>query len=143
MSKHTLGDAPIGREYIDAPVTNTPVSVPCNGCTLCCHRDMIMLMPEAGDDVDSYEHEIRTVPGVGSIATVKKGADGYCIYLGANGCTIHDRAPTICKSFDCRDLYRSKTRHERRRLVAKGVCSKEVFDAGRVRLHTLIENAIV
>lgn len=124
-------------------MSNTPVSVPCNGCTLCCRRDMIMLLPDEGDDVDSYEHEIRTVPGVGSIATVKKGADGCCIYLGADGCTIHERAPTICKTFDCRDFYRRKTRHERRRLVAEGMCSKDVFEAGRVRLHTLIESAIV
>lgn len=117
--------------------SNDPVSVPCNGCTLCCRRDMIMLMPEEGDDVGSYEHEIRTVPGVGSIATVKKGANGHCIYLGDGGCTIHDRAPVICKTFDCRDLYRTKTRHQRRMLVASGMASKAVFDAGRERLHTL------
>lgn len=118
---------------------NPPVDVPCNGCTLCCRRDMIMILPEEGDDLESYEHEIRTIPGVGSIATVKKGANGFCIYLGENGCTIHERAPTICKTFDCRDLYRMKTRHERRRLIATGMASKAVFDAGRERLHTLVE----
>jgi Fe-S-cluster containining protein len=118
---------------------NPPVTVPCNGCTLCCRRDMIVLLPEDGDDVDSYKHEIMSVPGAGDIAIIKKGADGNCIYLGADGCTIHDRAPVICRAFDCRDLYRTKTRQERRRLIAMGIASKEVFDAGRDRLHTLIE----
>lgn len=29
-------------------------------------------------------------------------ANGECVYLGKKGCTIHDRAPIVCKAFDCR-----------------------------------------
>lgn len=111
-------------------------NVPCGSCRLCCRADVIMLLPEEGDDVASYEHEILRLPeGVGAV--VKKGADGNCIYLGVDGCTIHDRAPAICRIFDCRRWFLSKTRPERRRLVKAGMADKEIFEAGRERLHTL------
>lgn len=111
--------------------------VPCGSCHLCCRGDVIMLLPDEGDDVASYEHEIVTLPGVGTGAVLKKGRDGNCIYLGPDGCTIHDRAPTICRIFDCRRWFMSKTRAERRRLVASGLADKEIFEAGRQRLASL------
>ena len=46
-------------------------------------------------------------------------------------CTIQDRAPVICRAFDCRDLYRSKTSAECRAMVNSGVASKESFSTGR------------
>jgi Fe-S-cluster containining protein len=64
-------------------------------------------------------------------------ANGDCVYLGDNGCTIHDRAPTVCRLFDCRTLFTGTTRNERRAAIKSGDTSKEVFAAGRERLHTL------
>ncbi len=110
-------------------------NVPCGSCHLCCRGDVIMLLPEEGDDVASYEHEIVTLPeGTGAIL---KKRDGHCIYLGPKGCTIHDRAPAICRIFDCRRWYASKTRAERRRMVAAGIADREVFEAGRLRLGSM------
>ena len=43
-------------------------------------------------------------------------------------------APAICRAFDCRQLFLSKTRAER---TKSGVVSNEVFSAGRKRLKTL------
>lgn len=94
----------------------TPVEtshVPCGNCHLCCRSDVIMLLPEHGDVIESYDHEWVTLPE-GRGAVVKKGADGNCIYLGPDGCTIHNRAPAICRIFDCRRWLLSKTRNERR-----------------------------
>lgn len=110
-------------------------NVPCDGCTLCCRRDMIVLME--GERPEDYEvEEIRTKTGE-VFHMVKKGPDGNCIYLGAEGCTIHDRAPALCKAFDCRLAYKIVPRRERRARLAMGIGDKAVMDAGRKRLHTL------
>lgn len=112
--------------------------VPCNGCRLCCINDVIMLHPECGDDAAQYQ----TVP-IRNPLTGKPGLmldhkpNGECIYLGETGCTIYDRAPAICREFDCRRIYQRTTRAERRALIARGLASKDKFDAGRQRLHTL------
>jgi Fe-S-cluster containining protein len=94
-----------------------------------------------GDDVSSYEHITIEMPGpsggVEKLNLVKKGADGNCIYLGSDGCTIHDRAPSICREFDCRRFFLSKTRNERRALLKSGMASSDVIRAGRERLGTL------
>ena len=110
--------------------------VPCGSCRLCCRSDVIMLLPEEGDDVASYKHHYIGLPG-GQAAVLDKGPDGNCVYLGPDGCTIHDRAPVICQVFDCRGWYLSKTRPERKRLVRMGLADKDIFEAGRQRLETL------
>ena len=76
------------------------VNVPCNGCTLCCQGDAIRLLEE--DDPKSYETEPHPyIPGALMLA---HKPNGDCIYLDDNGCSIHSRAPSLCKSADCRAL---------------------------------------
>ena len=111
-------------------------NVPCNGCRACCLHDMIPLMPERGDLIWTYEHEVIAT-SAGPTAVLQCGESGECIYLGRDGCTIHDRAPAICRAFDCRDLFLSKTRAERLALSKSGVVSNEIFTAGYERLKTL------
>lgn len=53
------------------------------------------------------------------------------------GCSIHGRAPLICRTFDCRDFYRSHTRQERRAMMAHSPQTKLTLSAGRERLDTL------
>ena len=110
-------------------------NVPCGRCTACCQGDVILMHPEMGDQASDYETE--EIPINGQLADVLKQKDnGDCIYLGAQGCTIHERAPAICREFDCRDLWRRLgSRAERRRMVAAGMVSKDVLDAGRERSH--------
>jgi hypothetical protein len=72
----------------------------------------------------------------GPTAFLQCGETGECIYLGQDGCTIHDRAPAICRAFDCRDLFLSKTRAERLAMIKSGMVSNEVFSAGRKRYKT-------
>lgn len=117
--------------------------VPCNGCVACCKRDLLILHPELGDDPNQYETVSTTHPLTGkSVAALKHKPEGGCIYLGENGCTIWERAPAICREFDCRRFYRSllrdTTRAQRRGKFHKLVGS-EVLRAGRKRLHTLTE----
>lgn len=116
----------------------TRSSVPCNGCQLCCTNDIIILHPDEGDDPAMYlTQEIRN-PVTGKPALmVQKKPNGHCIYLGPNGCSIHGRAPLICRQFDCRKLFRLLSRADRKRMVRAGMADQNVFDAGRERLHTL------
>ena len=111
-------------------------NVPCNGCRACCLHNMIPLMPERGDLIWTYKHDV-VATAAGPKAVLKCGETGECIYLGRDGCTLHDRAPAICRAFDCRELFLSKTRSERLMLAKSGVVSNEVFSAGRRRIKTL------
>jgi uncharacterized protein len=103
-------------------------NVPCNGCRACCLHDVIPLMPERGDLIWTFEHEVIAT-AAGPTAVLQCGK--------TDGCTIHDRAPAICRAFDCRDLFLSKTRAERLAMVKSGMVSNEVFSAGRKRLKML------
>jgi hypothetical protein len=38
-------------------------NVPCNGCRACCLHDMIPLMPERGDQIWTYKHEVIATAG--------------------------------------------------------------------------------
>ena len=107
--------------------------VPCNGCTLCCHADIIMLHPECGDDPSTYltTPMVNPLTGEPGLMVQKKPGTLDCIYLGEKGCSIHERAPVICREFDCGLMWASRSRAERRRLVASGLFSREVFDQGR------------
>jgi hypothetical protein len=96
---------------------------------------MIPLMPEHGDLIWTYEHEVIAT-AAGPMAVLQCGETASAS-IGRDGCTIHDRAPAICRAFDCRHLFLSKTRAERLALAKSGVVSNEVFSAGRKRLKTL------
>ncbi len=115
-------------------------NVPCNGCKLCCQHDLIVLHPENGDVVADYagdtERRINPLTGV-LVHALKRKPNGNCVYLGPDGCTIHDRAPVVCREFDCRLMYLCIPRAERRRLVRQGLMEQAVFDAGRARLESL------
>ena len=122
-----------GRDYLFA------ATVPCNGCTACCGNDMLILHPELGDDPAQYETEECIHPLTGRPALMlRHKPEGGCVYLAEGiGCTIHGRAPAICKEFDCRRMYLKFTRAERREFIARGMFSRDVFEAGRKRVHTL------
>lgn len=75
--------------------------VPCDGCTACCRRERVILQPE--DDARLYRTVPALGPGVGpNDRMLEHRVDGTCVYLGPGGCTIHDRAPLVCRKFDCR-----------------------------------------
>jgi Fe-S-cluster containining protein len=113
-------------------------NVPCGSCRRCCQLDLIVLHPENGDVIADYETEVRFNPITGRPAHVlKHKPNGDCIYLGPEGCSIHDRAPVSCQEFDCRLMYLVTSRAQRRRIVAQGAFKKEVFDEGRKRVDTL------
>lgn len=112
--------------------------MPCAGCRVCCINDAIILHPEMGDDVASYHTEAITHPLTGKPAVMlTHKANGECVYLGPAGCTIHHRAPAICREYDCRRQYLGMTRAERKKAIAMGWFRKDQLDEGRKRAHTL------
>lgn len=118
-------------------ILRTPV--PCNGCRVCCQRELVVLFPEKGDDPARLEHV--ALPSLfGPILVLKQKDNGDCVYLGADGCTIHDRAPAVCRAFDCRAYFLSMNRHERRLHEKRSAHKVAVFHAGRQRLDTLNEH---
>jgi Fe-S-cluster containining protein len=113
----------------------TRAPVPCGGCRACCKDQLIVLVPEEGDRVAEYEHEVvRAAPGV-FIPVLRHHPNGDCVYLGESGCSIWDRAPLICRVFDCRRQYAELAA----RFGAKGVQMNDVLRAGRERLHSIGE----
>jgi hypothetical protein len=113
--------------------------VPCNGCIECCKSNQgLFLHPEQGDDVESYRHRVVRDGATGNpVFLLATEANGQCVYLGAAGCTIYDRRPLLCRSFDCREHYLILPRQDRDNLVKLGLSSRAVFNAGRARLKTL------
>lgn len=113
-------------------------NVPCNGCTACCANDLLMLHPEMGDDASQYETmpAINPITGKAGLA-LKHKPEGGCIYLTANGCSIHGRAPAVCQEFDCRKMFLKLGASKARKAVEAGWASQAVMDAGRKRRHTV------
>ena len=120
------------------PASDT-TEVFCDTCTACCQSSQLLLLhPEQGDDVPSYQ--VQTVTESTSGATIYALAadeQGRCVYLGECGCTIYHRRPLLCRSFDCRKHYLILPRQDRDNLVKLTLSSRAVFNAGKARLASL------
>src|SRR5205085_8023149 len=113
--------------------------VPCDGCTECCKTNQgLVLHPDQGDYVESYQYQVLGQRASGDpVFALATDGSGQCVYLGENGCTIYDRRPFLCRSFDCRKHYLILPRQDRNNLVNIGLSSRAVFDAGKKRVKTL------
>ena len=107
--------------------------VPCNGCTLCCQGDAIRLEPE--DRPSDYLTEPH--PYIRGALMLAHKPNGECIYLGEHGCTIHDRAPSLCQSADCRSVAASIDLQTALRLHAMGRLDFRVWDQGHKLLAAM------
>lgn len=110
---------------------------PCHGCDLCCRKEDLMLHPESGDDPATFDCEPAVNPFTGEASyKLRKGPNGHCIYLApGQGCTIHERAPSVCRKFDCRALVLAMGGADARRAVDQGLVSKAVIDRGKELLR--------
>jgi hypothetical protein len=112
--------------------------VPCNGCTLCCQGDAIRLQAE--DRAEEYRTEPHPyVPGALMIAHKR---NGDCTYLDEQGCSIHDRAPSLCRSADCRSLAMKIDFETAKLLHATGRLDFRVWDQGHKLLSTLTQRGV-
>jgi Fe-S-cluster containining protein len=67
----------------------------CGSCRACCFGEPVELQP--ADNPAMYKTKL-----VDGKRVLAKGKDGNCVYLSKRGCTIHGRAPSRCRAFDCR-----------------------------------------
>jgi hypothetical protein len=65
--------------------------------------------------------------------------NGDCIYLDEQGCSIHDRAPSLCRSADCRSLAVKIDFETAKLLHATGRLDFRVWDQGQKLLPTLTQ----
>ena len=108
-------------------IQQSEVIVPCDGCTACCRgRALRPLYPKRKDIVKDYETQ-----RVNGILALAWNEDGDCIYVGPEGCTIHDRRPALCRGYDCRVEYQSLTRQQRRTDAIARPYQKAIYKAAR------------
>jgi Fe-S-cluster containining protein len=107
-------------------------SVPCSGCTRCCRGDAIRLLPD--EDASQYLTEPHErFPGELMLAHNK---NDDCIYLGHDGCTIHERKPVMCRVFDCRIIAQSLTWTQARKANTEGLINITVWKRGKELLKS-------
>lgn len=70
----------------------------CNGCRACCMWGSDKSLRPKVKFNDDYA--FQRIGGVRYL----KAINGQCVYLGDEGCTIHDTRPDKCRKFDCREL---------------------------------------
>lgn len=69
--------------------------VRCGSCTTCCRAGYrIDLRPDEGEGLDVVEE--------GGHRQVRRREDGSCIHLGEHGCTVYEKRPEVCRTYDCR-----------------------------------------
>jgi len=56
--------------------------------------------------------------------------NGDCVYLGDNGCTIHGRAPALCRAADCRSVALRYNLQAAQALHMMGRLNFDVWDKG-------------
>ena len=75
-----------------------------------------------GDDPEQYDTEPITINGR-QIFVLRRQPNGDCIYLDG-GCTIHDRAPTVCRVYDCAAAYRMWGHHEAKQRMPRKILKR-------------------
>lgn len=78
--------------------------VPCNGCTACCYFSKVGVDPaqERAEDLAHLDLVADPEPQYPGALVLRKRADGACIHLGPDGCTVRAHRPHVCRTYDCR-----------------------------------------
>jgi hypothetical protein len=107
---------------------DTPV--PCNGCTLCCRGDAVRLLP---NEIERFQNEPHAL--FSGLRMLAHQSNGNCVYLGPNGCAIHDDKPYMCRTMDCRLLAKRLTYTQARKMTKQGRVNMEVWKRGKELLR--------
>lgn len=117
-------------DYILAPATAELIATLQQGN----NSDALFPIEELKDAPEDFMKLAQERGGGFAVAELKRHENGDCVYLGKAGCTIYERRPAVCRGFDCRNLFLSHTRNERRDWIRSGMMSREVYAAARERL---------
>lgn len=109
--------------------------IQCGACTLCCRGQIIVLHPERGDDPKAFVTRAGLHPITGEPAyIIPNKPDGSCHYLGAEGCTIWNRHPIMCRTYRCDEdflKFKKLSRPDRRRRMRAGSLDMKLIERGR------------
>ncbi len=114
------------KQAID-PGAGFEAKTPCNGCKLCCHALVILTLHDDPSLYETREVEVGTTNGARALIRKPGGA---CLYLGPEGCTIYDKRPVICRTFDCAGFVK-RNKKSLRRMIAEGIVKKRIVERGR------------
>ena len=112
------------------------IFVPCNGCTLCCQGDAVKIEKE---DINKG-YQVEPHPYQRDVSMIAHKENGDCIYLTRNGCSIHDNAPLLCRSADCRSLALKFDFVTAMKLHNIGRINIRVWDRGNKLLENMRKN---
>lgn len=126
-----MNNPPASPDVIPALQIKTAVSVPCGGCTRCCQRDMVRLLP--ADDASQYQTEPHPLKK-GELMLAHK-PDGSCVYVTDTGCSIHGSQPLMCKQMDCRQIAAVFGYTVARKYARAGKLPMPVYERGRELLR--------
>lgn len=73
--------------------------VPCASCSACCYYDGIPV--DKKRDRRRLPHLMTERNRDGELV-LQRHADRACAHLGAQGCTVYEHRPSVCRSLDCR-----------------------------------------
>jgi len=82
---------------------STPFSYACGRCSRCCHHKGIALNPyevlrlARHEGLTTTEFLARYTDRAGT--QLKQRADGACVFLGAEGCSVHADRPLVCRIY--------------------------------------------
>ena len=93
----------------------------------CCHGDAVRLLDS--DDLSKYQTEPH--PYMPKVLVVAHKPNGDCLYLGDEGCTIHDTKPQMCREMDCRRITLAITWSQARKMAARGALRMDVWRRGK------------
>lgn len=106
-------------------------TVPCGGCTRCCHNDAVRLLPN--DEPSQYQTQPH--PYMKGALMLAHAPNGDCVYLGPQGCTIHATKPQMCREMDCRRIVKAITWTQARKLDARGALRMDIWKRGKELLR--------
>ena len=137
MTQYVCKIAPELLPHLEVPDANMPDAiVPCGTCQLCCKGfSAVIIMPDHGDDPALYQTFKLPMPGMEGSDFLQWKENGDCIHLTPEGCAVHDRAPFMCRIFDCRDQHAMYPKRQREMLVKKGMLKREVLRRGAILIH--------
>jgi hypothetical protein len=75
------------------------LAVPCGSCQECCYHGGVDVHPER-EPPGRLAH-LDLVERDGGLY-LRKRADGACVHLGPEGCTVYEHRPNACRGYDCR-----------------------------------------
>ena len=87
------------QDFLEAWWRGEAGPVPCGTCSACCHYAGIVV--DEKRDAARLPHLLTERAADGALV-LQQRPDGACAHLGANGCTVYNRRPAVCRSFDCR-----------------------------------------